>query len=131
MVVDRVHRTPRILPVDAKAILRDVAGAGPVRAYVGGVVLNHLGWAAALGLRAGIFGKQADDEAGRFLRAAMAALGIEHQLVLDGSATSLAEIFVDDVGRRAPSIWRRAPRRRRAPNRCARGMRPSSAARRA
>ena len=101
MVVDRVHRTPRILPVDAKAILRDVAGAGPVRAYVGGVVLNHLGWAAALGLRAGIFGKQADDEAGRFLRAAMAALGIEHQLVLDGSATSLAEIFVDDVGGRA------------------------------
>jgi sugar/nucleoside kinase (ribokinase family)/D-arabinose 5-phosphate isomerase GutQ len=101
MVVDRVHRTPRILPADAKAILRDVAGAGPVRAYVGGVVLNHLGWAAALGLRAGIFGKQADDEAGRFLRAAMDALGIEHQLALDGSATSLAEIFVDDAGARA------------------------------
>ena len=101
MVVDRVHRTPRILPADAKAILRDVAGAGPVRAHVGGVVLNHLGWAAALGLRAGIFGKQADDEGGRFLRAAMDALGIEHQLVLDGSATSLAEIFVDDVGGRA------------------------------
>ena len=101
MVVDRVHRTPRILPPDAKAILRDVAGAGPVRAYVGGVVLNHLGWAAALGLRSGIFGKQADDEAGRFLRAAMDALGIEHQLVLDGSATSLAEIFVDDAGARA------------------------------
>ncbi len=101
MVVDRVHRTPRILPADAKAILRDVAGAGPVRACVGGVVLNHLGWAAALGLRAGIFGKQADDEAGRFLRAAMDALGIERQLVLDGSATSLAEIFVDDAGARA------------------------------
>ena len=101
MVVDRVHRTPRILPPDAKAILRDVAGAGPVRAHVGGVVLNHLGWAAALGLRTGIFGKQADDEAGRFLRAAMDALGIEHQLVLDGSATSLAEIFVDDAGARA------------------------------
>jgi arabinose-5-phosphate isomerase len=101
MVVDRVHRTPRILPADAKAILRDVAGAGPVRAYVGGVVLNHLGWAAALGLRAGIFGKQADDEAGRFLRAGMDALGIEHQLVLDGSASSLAEIFVDDAGARA------------------------------
>jgi arabinose-5-phosphate isomerase len=101
MVVDRVHRTPRILPPDAKAILRDVAGAGPVRAHVGGVVLNHLGWAAALGLRTGIFGKQADDEGGRFLRAAMDALGIEHQLLLDGSATSLAEIFVDDAGARA------------------------------
>jgi len=101
MVVDRVHRTPRILPADAKAILRDVAGAGPVRAYTGGVVLNHLGWAAALGLRAGIFGKQADDDGGRFLRAAMDSLGIEHELVLDGSASSLAEIFVDDAGARA------------------------------
>ncbi len=101
MVVDRVHRAPRILPADAKAILRDVAGAGPVRSYAGGVVLNHLGWAAALGLRAGIFGKQADDAGGRFLRAAMDALGIERQLVLDGSASSLAEIFVDDAGARA------------------------------
>jgi len=64
MVVDRVHRTPRILPPDAKAILREVAGAGPVAAHVGGVVLNHLGWAAALGLRVGIFGKQADDGPG-------------------------------------------------------------------
>jgi arabinose-5-phosphate isomerase len=101
MVVDRVHRTPRVLPADAKAILRDVAGAGPVRAYVGGVVLNHLGWAAALGLRTGIFGRQPDDADGRFLRAAMDALGIEHQLVREGSATSLAEIFVDDAGARA------------------------------
>jgi arabinose-5-phosphate isomerase len=90
-----------VLPADAKAILRDVAGEGPVRAHVGGVVLNHLGWAAALGLRAGIFGQQPDDEGGRFLRAAMDALGIEHQLIRQGSATSLAEIFVDDAGARA------------------------------
>jgi arabinose-5-phosphate isomerase len=101
MVVDRVHRTPRILPPDAKAILRDVAGTGPVRTAVGGVVLNHLGWAAVLGLRTGIFGKQADDEGGRFLRAAMDALGMERQLRLDGSASSVAEIFVDDAGARA------------------------------
>ena len=51
MVVDRVHRAPRLLGADAKALLRDVEGAGAVRAHVGGVVLNHLGWAAALGLR--------------------------------------------------------------------------------
>jgi arabinose-5-phosphate isomerase len=101
MVIDRVHRTPRVLPADAKAILRDVEGAGPVRAHVGGVVLNHLGWAAALGLRTGIFGQQPDDEGGRFLRAAMDALGIEQQLIRQGSATSLAEIFVDDAGARA------------------------------
>jgi arabinose-5-phosphate isomerase len=101
MVVDRVHRTPRILRPDEKAILRALAGAGPVRSFTGGVVLNHLGWAAALGLRAGIFGRQADDENGRFLRAAMERAGIERDIVLDGSASSFAEIFVDDVGGRA------------------------------
>lgn len=101
MVVDRVHRTPRVIGVDAKAILRDVDNYGPVRTYVGGVVLNHLGWAASLGLRAGIFGRQGDDADGRFLRSAMDGLGIERDLVLEGSATSVAEIFVDDAGGRA------------------------------
>jgi sugar/nucleoside kinase (ribokinase family)/D-arabinose 5-phosphate isomerase GutQ len=101
MVVDRVHRTPRILGSDEKAILRDVAPGEPVRTYVGGVVLNHLGWAAALGLRTGIFGRQADDDGGRMLRAAMDRFGIERHLDLDGSATSVAEIFVDDAGGRA------------------------------
>jgi sugar/nucleoside kinase (ribokinase family) len=101
MVVDRVHRTPRILGGDEKGILREVAGGEPVRTAVGGVVLNHLGWAAALGLKTGIFGRQADDEGGRFLRAAMDRFGIERDLVLDGSASSVAEIFVDDAGGRA------------------------------
>jgi arabinose-5-phosphate isomerase len=101
MVVDRVHRAARILGPDEKGLLADVAGAGPVRAFVGGVVLNHLGWAACLGLRAGIFGRQADDSHGRFLREAMDRLGIERDLVLEGSATSVAEIFVDDAGGRA------------------------------
>jgi arabinose-5-phosphate isomerase len=100
MVVDRVHRTPRLLG-DGKVLLRDVAARRPVERAVGGVVLNHLGWAACLGLRAGIFGRQGDDEAGRFLRAAMDRLGIERDLVLGGSATSMAEIFVDDAGARA------------------------------
>jgi len=101
MMVDRVHRTPRILGADEKGLLGDVAGSGPVRTFVGGVVLNHLGWAACLGLRTGVFGRQADDAGGRFLRAAMDRLGIERDLVVAGSATSLAEIFVDDAGARA------------------------------
>jgi sugar/nucleoside kinase (ribokinase family)/D-arabinose 5-phosphate isomerase GutQ len=101
MVVDRVHRAPRILGSDEKGILRDVGRGAPVQTYVGGVVLNHLGWAAALGLQTGIFGRQADDEGGRFLRAAMDRFGIERDLVLEGSATSVAEIFVDDAGGRA------------------------------
>ncbi len=100
MVVDRLHRTGRILAGDQKGMLQPIDGA-PVRTAVGGVVLNHLGWAAALGLRTGIFGRQGDDEGGRFLRAAMDRLGIERDLVVEGSDTSLAEIFVDDAGGRA------------------------------
>jgi sugar/nucleoside kinase (ribokinase family)/D-arabinose 5-phosphate isomerase GutQ len=100
MVVDRMHRVPRILGADQKGILHGgPAGVREVR--VGGVVLNHLGWAAALGLPTGIFGKQADDEGGRFLRAAMDRLAIEREIVLDGSASSSADIYVDDRGARA------------------------------
>ena len=101
MVVDELYRSPRILGPEEKAILRPFEDGARSRRFVGGVVLNHLGWAAALGLRVGIFGKQADDAQGRFLRAAMERAGIEHQLVLDGSASSVAEIFVDDAGGRA------------------------------
>jgi arabinose-5-phosphate isomerase len=101
MVVDRVHRAPRLVGAEAKGLLRDVEGGGPVRSLVGGVVLNHLGWAAALGLRAGIFGRQGDDADGRFLRAAMDRLGIQRDIRLDDAATSVAEIFVDDGGARA------------------------------
>jgi sugar/nucleoside kinase (ribokinase family)/D-arabinose 5-phosphate isomerase GutQ len=102
MAVDRVHRTPRILAGGEKGMLRDVEGAGPVRLYVGGVVLNHLGWAAVLGLRTGICGRQANDEGGRFLRAAMARTGIESHIHVDpeGAASTIAEIFLDDSGER-------------------------------
>ncbi len=100
MVVDRIHRTPHMLSRGEKTILRGVDSTEPVRRYTGGVVLNHLGWAAALGLRTGIFGRQADDPNGRLLRGAMDRLGIETNLVLDGSASSFAEIFVDDAGER-------------------------------
>jgi len=101
MVVDRMHRPPRLLGADEKGILGDVEGSGPVGLYVGGVILNQLGWAATLGVRAGVFGRQAEDEGGRFLRSAMAAHVIETHLDLTGSASSVAEIFVDDAGERA------------------------------
>ncbi|MFP8879024.1 MAG: PfkB family carbohydrate kinase [Myxococcota bacterium] len=101
MVVDRVHRSPRLLGSEEKGILRAMSDGGPVETLVGGVVLNHLGWAAALGLNTGIFGRQADDKNGRFLRAAMDRFGISRNIELDGSATSVAEIFVDDKGGRA------------------------------
>ena len=101
MVVDRIHRTPRLLGGEGKNTLRDMGAGAPVQIHVGGVVLNHLGWAAALGLRTGIFGRQADDDNGRFLRDAMDRFGIARNIVLEGSATSVAEIFVDDEGERA------------------------------
>jgi arabinose-5-phosphate isomerase len=101
VVADRLHRVPRLLGPDEKGILRPMAGGAPTELHVGGVVLNHLGWAAALGLRTAVFGKQADDEGGRFLRGAMDRHGIEHRFVLDGSASSFADIYVDDAGNRA------------------------------
>jgi arabinose-5-phosphate isomerase len=101
MVVDRIHRAPRILGPDEKGILRTLEGGRVVESRIGGVVLNQLGWAACLGLRTGIFGKQADDEDGRRLRAAMDRHGIEREIGLDGSASSRAQIFVDDAGGRA------------------------------
>jgi len=105
MVVDRIVRVPRILGPDEKGIVHGGPSTGAAEPaggeYVGGVILNQLGWAAVLGLRCGIFGRQADDAAGRFLRAAMGRLGIARDLALDGSASSVAQIFVDDAGDRA------------------------------
>jgi arabinose-5-phosphate isomerase len=101
MGVDRIRRVPRILAGEEKGILHTLPGGGVEEQRVGGVVLNHLGWAAVLGLPAGIFGKQADDAEGRFLRAAMDRLGIERRIVLDGSASTFADIYVDDEGERA------------------------------
>jgi arabinose-5-phosphate isomerase len=101
MVLDRLHRAVRIVGRDEKGPLERLAGGGAVQSFVGGVILNQLGWASALGLRTGIFGRQADDEPGRVLRAAMERAGIEYQIALDGSASSVAEIFVDASGERA------------------------------
>jgi sugar/nucleoside kinase (ribokinase family)/D-arabinose 5-phosphate isomerase GutQ len=100
MVVDFFHHTPRIIGADEK-ILTDAAGLRPAAPAVGGVTLNHLGWARVLGLNVGIFGKMGDDRNGELLRAGMNALGIRHHLTLDGSASSSATIFVDPDGNRA------------------------------
>lgn len=100
MVLDRMHRTRRVLGANEKGLLEPVDDAGPVRTCIGGVLLNQLGWASLLGVRTGLFGRQADDDAGRQLRAAMKRAGIATHLDLSGSASSLAEIFVDAEGER-------------------------------
>jgi sugar/nucleoside kinase (ribokinase family)/D-arabinose 5-phosphate isomerase GutQ len=101
MVIDRMHRTRRVLAANEKGLLESDPGAGPVRTCIGGLMLNQLGWAALFGIPVGIFGRQAEDDAGRQLRRAMAAHGIATNLDLTGSASSLAEIFVDGEGERA------------------------------
>lgn len=101
MVLDRMHRTRRVLAANEKGLLDSIGSEGPVQSCVGGLILNQLGWAGLFGLRVGLFGRQAEDDAGRLLRAAMARHGIATDLDLTGSASSLAEIFVDEAGERA------------------------------
>ena len=101
MVVDLFFRTPRIIGPDQKILLDAAKGVPVERRAVGGVVLNHLGWARVLGLEVGVFGKIGADANGAFLRAGMAALGIRAHLTRNGSASSFAPIFVDRKGNRA------------------------------
>ncbi|MCP4873592.1 MAG: SIS domain-containing protein [Proteobacteria bacterium] len=101
IVVDRIARTARIIGPEEKIALLNDPGCSPFGDYVGGVTLNHLAWAALLGLRTAMVGRAADDADGAFARAGMERLGIEHRLSLDGSATALSLIFVDPAGERA------------------------------
>ena len=101
MVVDRLFSTPRVIGPDEKVLLQPDGDGRMVAQRVGGVVLNHLGWARLFGLRVGIFGKQADDPDGRFLRHGMAASGIETSLDLSGGSSSFAQVYVDASGGRA------------------------------
>ena len=66
MVVDLIYRTPRIIGSEEKIALDRYGDGTTTQMLVGGVTLNHLSWAGLLGLRVGIFGKQGEDEYGRF-----------------------------------------------------------------
>jgi sugar/nucleoside kinase (ribokinase family)/D-arabinose 5-phosphate isomerase GutQ len=101
LVLDRMHRTRRVLAANEKGLLGSFDDKGPVQVCIGGLMLNQLAWAGLFGLRVGVFGRQAEDEAGRRLRAAMARHEIETDLDLSASASSIAEIFVDEAGERA------------------------------
>src|SRR5260370_31081960 len=102
MVVDLFYRTPKFVHAEQKIALDAHHDDGRMeRAAVGGLVLNHLGWARVLGLEVGVFGKIGADRNGEFLRRGMEQLGIRHHLTTDGSASSFAKIFVDARGERA------------------------------
>ncbi len=101
MVVDSIHRVPKIIGADEKGLLSPYAGGEFVRRFVGGVTLNHLGWASLLGLGVAVFGKQADDPEGRLLRAGMRRLGVRPELDLSARASSSAQVYVDPEGARS------------------------------
>lgn len=101
MVADAITLTTRIAGPEEKALLRAHPDGTTTRHFVGGVTLNHLGWAALFGVDVALFGQQADDPAGRFLRAGMDRAGITWHLDLGGSASSEANIFVAPDGSRA------------------------------
>ena len=69
IVVDLFYRTPKFVRADEKIALYAHHGDGGrmERAAVGGLVLNHLGWARVLGLEVGAFGKIGADRNGEFL----------------------------------------------------------------
>jgi arabinose-5-phosphate isomerase len=101
-VVDLFYRTPKFVHAEQKIALDAHHDDGRMeRAAVGGLVLNHLGWARVLGLEVGVFGKIGADRNGEFLRRGMEQLGIRHHLTTDGSASSFAKVFVDARGGRA------------------------------
>ncbi|MGH7914425.1 MAG: hypothetical protein ACREPW_07225, partial [Candidatus Binataceae bacterium] len=54
MVVDLFYRTPKFVRADQKVVLDAHHDDGRMeRAAIGGLVLNHLGWACVLGLETG------------------------------------------------------------------------------
>ena len=69
---------------------------------VGGVTLNHLSWAAALGVPTALAALQGEDEAGRMIRAAMKAHGVSSDaLSVSGEvASSVSHVILDESGER-------------------------------
>jgi arabinose-5-phosphate isomerase len=108
MVVDVFYRAPRVIASDEKILLEPHRGGEFERRQIGGVALNHLGWARVMGLRVGVFGKMGPDSNGAFLRKGVEEFGIETHLTLDGSASSFAPIIVDSRGGRAIYMCRGA-----------------------
>jgi arabinose-5-phosphate isomerase len=95
-VVDHIHSTDALLGPESKGFVWQS------RSLIGGVALNHLTWAAVLGLKAAIMGPGAADAEGDFLRQGMDRFGINHDHLLKTSPrSSVSHIYVDRRGERA------------------------------
>lgn len=69
---------------------------------VGGVTLNHLSWARALGAPTGLLALQGDDANGRTIRSKLDELGVatEHIRVSSEYSTSVSHILIEPSGER-------------------------------
>ncbi len=101
--IDIVYRVNRIAREEEKTYIAPDESGRLAQEIVGGVTLNHLSWAAALGAPAGYFGYLGDDRNGDLLREAMDARGVDrrHLRIRRGKSSGTAVIFVDANGERA------------------------------
>ena len=92
-VVDRFFRVRAIPKPGEKGFFHS-----PTRiledSIVGGVTLNHLAWAAELGVPTSLLALQGDDDAGHRIRAAMKDLGISSEHIEVGPEYTTAESYV-------------------------------------
>jgi arabinose-5-phosphate isomerase len=96
IVVDTFCRVDSLLAKEGKTFIRSR------KQLLGGVTLNHVSWAASLGLKASVVGVGSDDDQGRYLRRGLDRLGVDHSgYFKTGDRTAACQIFVDRQGERA------------------------------
>ena len=99
-VVDRFYR---VRGEDGLAPIVGVKGYFAAEGeVVGGVTLNLLSWAQALGVPTALAALQGEDEAGRMIRAAMGEHGISADVltVTEDVASSVSHVILDESGER-------------------------------
>lgn len=97
-VVDAITPVAAFLAADAKQ-----KTLGPATRHAGGVILNQLAWAQALGLRSGLVGGSGGGEGAAFLRTEAQRLGLDLEgwKPIPGVDADQARIFVTPKGGRA------------------------------
>ena len=97
-VVDEIIPVAGLLGADAKQ-----KTLGAASRHAGGVTLNQLAWARALGLSSGLAGIAGSDEGALYLRAQAAQLGVETSdwAAQPGLSADVARIFVTPDGERS------------------------------
>jgi sugar/nucleoside kinase (ribokinase family) len=92
-VVDRFFRVRQVPKVGEKGFFYSPTKILEA-SIVGGVTLNHLAWAAELGVPTGLLALQGDDDAGRLIRSAMLRMGVSTECVEVDTTMTTAESYV-------------------------------------